>query len=131
LESRTSLGTLRRDVTFSNTANSGPWSDWKHEHHVLSVLIECKNQDTLSYDDLRQTACYLGKIMGYFGILVSRNTTADEVREILNWFVINDNKYVLVVNDQSLIAWIRLKDRDEDPTGALADIHRSLRERAQ
>jgi len=131
LESKTIFGTLRRDVTFSNAADTGPWSDWKREHHVLSVLIECKNQNELTYKDLRQTACYLGKIMGYFGIVVSRMTTADEMREILNWFVINDSKYILIVNDQSLMDWIGLKDRGEDPTDAITDLHRSLRERAQ
>jgi hypothetical protein len=131
LESKTVFGTLRRDVTFSNTADTGSWSDWKREHHSLSLLIECKNQERLTYEDLRQTACYLGKIMGYFGILVSRKTTADEMRAILNWFVISDGKYILVVNDQSLIDWIMLKDHGEDPTNAIGDLHRSLRERAQ
>jgi hypothetical protein len=131
-ESRTIFGTLRRDLTFRNAAETGPWCDWKREHHIHSVLIECKNsKEALSYDDLRETACYLGKRMGYLGILACRNTTADDVREILNWFVTNDEKYVLVVNDDTLIDWIRLKDRGGDPTDAIADLHRSLREGAQ
>src|SRR5438270_592913 len=83
--------------------------DWKREHNILSVLIECKNQKRLSYGDLRQTACYLGKTMGRLGILTSRKTAADDVWDILNWFVSNDDKYILVVNDQNLVDWIRLK----------------------
>ena len=130
-ESKTFFGTLRRDVTFRNAAGTGPWCDWKTEHHILSVLIECKNKDTLSYDDLRQTACYLGETMGYLGILACRKGTADDVLEMLNWFVHNDDKYILVVNDDSLIDWIRLKDRGEDPTDAIADFYRSLREGSQ
>ena len=130
-ESRTFLGTLRRDVTFRNAANAGPWFDWKNEHHVHSVLIECKNKEELSYDDLRQTACYLGKKLGLLGILVCRKTTADDVREMLNWFVNNDDKYVLILNDDSLVAWIRLKDQGEDPTDVIADLYRSLREESQ
>ena len=43
----------------------------------------------------------------------------------------NDDKYVLVVNDETLIDWVRLKDRGEDPTDAIADLYRSLREGAQ
>ena len=94
-------------------------------------MIECKNQEILDYDNLRQTACYLGKKLGYLGILACRRTTPDKVREILNWFVNNDEKYILVVNDEALIDWIRLKDRGEDPTNAIADLYRSLREGSQ
>jgi hypothetical protein len=131
-ESRTFLGTLRRDITFRNAADSGPWSDWKNEHQIHSVLlIECKNKEKLLHDDLRQTACYLGKTMGRLGILACRKTTPDDVREILNWFVNNDDKYILVVNDEALIDWIKLKDRGENPTDAIADLHRSLREGCQ
>jgi hypothetical protein len=130
-ESSTFLGTLRRDVTFKNFAETGPWLDWKNEHHILLVLIECKNKEKLSYDDLRQTACYIGRKMGRLGILACRKTTPDDVREMLNWFVNNDDKYVLVVNDDSLIDWIKLKDRGENPTSAIADVYRSLRESSQ
>jgi len=131
LESTTFLGTLRRDVTFRNAAHVGPWFDWKNAHGIQSILIECKNKEILSYGDLRQTACYLGRKMGHLGILACRKTTVDGVRKILNWFVNNDDKYVLVVNDDILIEWIKLKDRREDPTAAIADVYRSLRESSQ
>lgn len=36
--------------------------------------------------------------MGY--LLACRKTTADAAREILNWFVNNDDKYIFVVNDE-------------------------------
>jgi hypothetical protein len=94
-------------------------------------MIECKNTEKLSYGDLRQTAFYLGTIIGRLGILTCRKTTPEEMRDILNWLVINDSKYILVVNDESLIDWIKLKDRSENPTDAIAALHRSLRERAQ
>lgn len=131
LESQTFLGTLRRDVTFRNAAQTGPLFDWKMLHKIDSLLVECKNKDTLSYEDLRQTACYLGKRMGRLAILACRKTTADDTREILNWFVNNDEKYMLVVNDEALVDWVRLKDRGEDPTDAIADLYRSLREGVQ
>ncbi len=131
LESRTFLGTLRRDLTFRNAAQTGPWFDWKSRHNSDSLLLECKNKDKLSYGDLRQTASYLGRTMGRLAILACRKTTLDDTREILNWFVNNDDKYVLVVNDDTLADWIRLKDRAEDPTDAIADLYRSLREGSQ
>ena len=130
-QSPTFLGTLRRDVTFRNAADSGPWFDWKSRHHVESVLIECKNQDELSHDDLRQTACYLGRIMGRLAILACRKATVDDARELLNWFVTNDDKYILVVNDETLVDWIRLKDQGGSPTDAIADLYRSLQEGVQ
>jgi hypothetical protein len=130
-QSATIFGTLRRDVTFRNAADSGPWADWKSRHGIESLLIECKNQAELSYGDLRQTACYLGKTMGRLGVLACRKTTADDVREMLIWFVNNDEKYILVVNDETLIDWIRLKDGSGDPTAAIADLCRSLREGVQ
>ena len=130
-ESKTLLGTLRRDVTFRNAADAGSWLDWKNAHGNQSILIECKNKEDLSHDDLRQTACYLGRKMGHLGILACRKTTADGVREILNWFVNNDDKYILIVNDDSLVDWIRLKDGGENPTDAIADVYRTLRESSQ
>jgi len=131
LESKTFLGTQRRDTTFRNAAEKGPWFDWKMEHKIHSLLIECKNKETLKYHDVRQTACYLGKTMGRLGILACRKTTPDDLREILTYFVNNDDKYILVLNDETLFDWIRLKDRGGDPTAAIADLYRSLREGVQ
>jgi len=130
-ESGTRLGTFRRDVTFRNAADAGPWADWKSRHLNESVLIECKNQKQLEYRDVRQASCYLGKTMGRLGILASRKSTPDDLREILTWFVNNDEKYILVVNDETLTDWIRLKDRGGDATAAIADVYRSLREGVQ
>ena len=55
----------------------------------------------------------------------------DLIRKILNWFVNNDDKYILIVNDDSLVDWIRLKDGGENPTDAIADVYRTLRESSQ
>lgn len=131
LESRTFFDTLRRDITFRNAAESGPWFDWKMQYKIDPVLIECKNKDRLTYGDFRQTASYLGKRMGYLGILACRKTASGDEERILNWFVGNDEKYVLVVNDETLTDWIRLKDRGGDLTAAIANLYRSLREGAQ
>ena len=131
LESKTFFGTQRRDVTFRNAADKGPWFDWKMRHETDSLLVECKNKFALTYDDLRQTASYLGKRMGRVAILACRKNSGDDVWEMLNWFVNNDEKYILVANDENLIDWIRLKDRGEDPADAIADLYRSLREGAQ
>jgi len=131
LESKTFFGTQRRDVTFRNAADRGPWFDWKTRHETDSLLVECKNKNALNYDDLRQTASYLGKRMGRIAVLACRKNSGDDVWQMLNWFVNNDEKYILVVNDENLVDWIRLKDRGEDPTDAIADLYRSLREGAQ
>ena len=131
LESRTFFDTLRRDITFRNAAESGPWFDWKMHYKIDPVLIECKNKDRLKYGDFRQTGSYLGRRMGYLGILACRKTSGGDEERILNWFVGNDEKHVLVVNDRTLIDWIRLKDRGGDVTAAIADLYRSLREGAQ
>ena len=69
--------------------------------------------------------------MGTLAILACRKNSGTDVLELLNWFVNNDEKYILVVNDEALIDWIRLKDRGEDPTNAIADLYRSLREGSQ
>jgi hypothetical protein len=131
LESRTLSGTLRRDITFRNAAEKGPWFDWKLQYQIEPLVIECKNTETLMYDDLRQTASYLGKRMGHLAILACRKNSGNDVSEMLNVLVTNDEKYVLVVNDDNLIDWIRLKDSGEDPTDAVADLYRSLREGVQ
>ncbi len=131
-EPRTWLGTLRRDVTFAIRTNEGPWQDWKDRHELPgSVVVECKNKSKLGPDDLRQTACYLGSKMGRFAILATRDTSIDQVRPWLNWFANNDDKYILVVSDRDLIAWIELKETGGDPGSALYDCYRSLRESVQ
>jgi len=131
IESKTFFDTLRRDITFRNAAEKGPWFDWKLQYRIDPLLIECKNKDQLTYNDLRQTAAYLGKRMGTLAILACRKNSGTDVLELLNWFVNNDEKYVLVLNDRDLIDWIRLKDTGEDPAEAIADVYRSLREGAQ
>ena len=90
LESRTFFGTQRRDITFRNAAERGPWFDWKTRHETHSLLVECKNKNVLTYDDLRQTASYLGKRMGRTAVLACRKNSGDDVWEMLNWFVNND-----------------------------------------
>ena len=69
--------------------------------------------------------------MGRLGIMACRKNRGYDMCEMLNWFVNNDEKYILVVNDEDLVSWIRLKERGEDPTDAIADLYRSLREGAQ
>jgi hypothetical protein len=69
--------------------------------------------------------------MGYLAVLACRKNSGDDVWAMLNWFVNNDEKYLLVVNDEKLVDWIRLKNRGEDPTDAIADLYRTLREGAQ
>ena len=69
--------------------------------------------------------------MGTLAILACRKNTGTDILKLLNWFIINDDKHVLIVNDQDLTDWVRLKDRGEDPTDAIADVYRSLREGAQ
>ena len=69
--------------------------------------------------------------LGRLAILACRKTGVDDAREMLNWFVNNDDKYILVVNDETLVDWIRLKDRAGSPTDAIADLYRSLREGVQ
>jgi hypothetical protein len=50
LESKTFFDMLRRDITFRNAAESGPWFDWKMHYKIDPVLIECKNKDRLKYN---------------------------------------------------------------------------------
>ena len=42
LESRTIFGTQRRDITFRNAAEKGPWFDWKTQHQIDSVWMKGK-----------------------------------------------------------------------------------------
>jgi len=131
LESKTSSGTLRRDIIFRNAAEKGPWFDWKMQHRINALVIECKNTDKLTNDDLRQTAAYIGKHMGRLAILACRKHSGNDVREMLNYIVTNDEKFVLVVNDENLLDWIRMKDRGEDPTDAIARLYLSLEKGVQ
>lgn len=131
-EVRTWLGTQRRDVTFAVKNHDSPWREWKRNYGVpASIVVECKNKAKLNPVDIRQLACYLGKKMGRFGIMVTRKSTIDDLRDHLNWFENNDDKCILVFNDDALKDWITMKARERDPTEAVVDLHRALAEASQ
>jgi hypothetical protein len=62
-----------RDLVFANRADAGFWKDLKDKYSVSEVVVDAKNTDDLTRDDLRQLYCYLKPSLGFWGFIVSRS----------------------------------------------------------
>src|SRR6202035_2302277 len=62
-----------RDIVFANKANTGFWSDLKQKYSASEIIVDAKNTDDLTRDDLRQLYCYLKPALGFWGFIVCRS----------------------------------------------------------
>ena len=56
----------------ANRANSGFWKDLKDKYKASEIVVDAKNTDNLTRDDLRQLYCYLKPALGYWGFTACR-----------------------------------------------------------
>ena len=62
-----------RDLVFGNVANSGFWKDLKNKYEASEIVVDAKNKELLTRDDLRQLYCYLKPALGFWGFIVTRS----------------------------------------------------------
>src|SRR5438477_11458081 len=61
-----------RDLIFANNAESGFWKDLKRKYAASEIVVDAKNKDEVTRDDLRQLYCYLKPALGFWGFIVCR-----------------------------------------------------------
>jgi hypothetical protein len=64
MEVKTSEGTERRDILFTNDSDQSFWSYIRQEHSAVLLMFETKNTTELEPSHLNQTNTYLGADAG-------------------------------------------------------------------
>src|SRR6266566_2086944 len=55
-----------RDLIFANNSESAFWQDLKRKYAASEIVVDAKNKDELTRDDLRQLYCYLKPALGFW-----------------------------------------------------------------
>ena len=110
-----------RDVLFSNTSNSGFWKDLKDKYAASEIVVDAKNKDELTRDDLRQLYCYLKPALGFWGFIVCRSDQPKWIHAFNRTLFKNFNKTrgLLVLCDDDLRRMVQIKNRGQNPASYL------------
>jgi hypothetical protein len=128
-EVRTSEGTERRDIIFTNDSDESFWTYLRTTHDSIVIMFEAKNTIELGPAEINQTATYLGDRIGRLGILVTRREPSEAVkRKIAS--VWNDGaprKVILTLTDDQLRELLDLRCQGGSPTKWLQNHYRKFR----
>lgn len=107
-----------RDLIFSNRANSGFWKDLKDKYAASEIVVDAKNTDNVSRNDLRQLYCYLKPVLGFCGFIVTRAQPSEAVAAFNRSLCKNfrQERVVLILTDKDLMRMVMAKRRGNDPT---------------
>lgn len=133
-EVRTVDGTERRDIIFTNDSDESFWDYVRTAHDGIFIMFEAKNMEGLDLTEINQTATYLGDRIGRLGVIVTRNTTPENVRRKI-FSVWNDSapnrKVILTLSDDELRQLLDLRCRDGSPTKWMQTHYRKFRTSVQ
>jgi hypothetical protein len=112
-----------RDLLFSNNSNFGFWKDLKEKYSASEIVVDAKNKDKLTRDDLRQLYCYLKPALGFWGFLVCRAEQPAWIRAFNRTLFKNFNQRrgLLIICDDDLRRMVQMKNRDQEPAEYLRE----------
>jgi hypothetical protein len=112
-----------RDLLFSNNSNSGFWKDLKDKYSASEIVVDAKNKDKLTRDDLRQLYCYLKPALGFWGFVVCRSEQPAWIRAFNRTLFKNFNQKrgLLILCDDDLRRMVQMKNRGQEPTEYLRE----------
>jgi hypothetical protein len=112
-----------RDLIFANNAESGFWNDLKRQYSASQIVVDAKNKDELTRDDLRQLYCYLKPALGYWGFIVCRSEQSRSINAFNRTLFRNFNQVrgLLILNDDDLRRMVQIKLRHQNPAMYLQD----------
>jgi hypothetical protein len=79
MEVETYLGTERRDIIYTNEAETSFWEYVRTTYKSLLVMFENKNVEKVELEHINQTASYLGVRLGMLGFIVTRRPPSDKL----------------------------------------------------
>jgi hypothetical protein len=112
-----------RDIIFANNAESGFWSDLKLKYGASEIVVDAKNKDELTRDDIRQLYCYLKPVLGMWGFIVCRA----EQSPVMNAFNrtlcrnFSQTRGLLILTDDDLRRMVQIKMSGHNPATYLQD----------
>ena len=135
LEVSTYLNTERRDILYTNEAESSYFGYVRDQYNGLFLMFEIKNTSELELDHVNQTANYLGVRIGMLGYIVTRYKPGDNIVR-KTYSIFNDTpsiprKTILVLADDDLVAMIRLKQEGKSAVKYLQSHYQDFRKRIQ
>jgi hypothetical protein len=112
-----------RDLLYSNNANSGFWKDLKDKYSASEIVVDAKNKDKLTRDDLRQLYCYLKPALGFWGFLVCRSEQPAWIRAFNRTLFrnFNQSRGLLILCDDDLRRMVQMKNRGQNPLAYLSE----------
>jgi hypothetical protein len=121
-----------RDLIFTNKATAGFWKDLKDKYSATEVIVDAKNKDVLTREDLRQLYCYLKRALGFWGFIVCRSPPSEPIKAFNRTLHKNFSQLrgVLVLSDDDLHRMVQIANRGRSPSAYLqermADFARSI-----
>lgn len=115
------------DLTLRIQSHNGLWSHVAQSYGNLAVSFELKNKGRLKNEDFNQSASRLSPLKGRFGVLVGRRVQEYDQEACRPW--ISNGMVVLPIEDEDVIAMLRLKEQGESPSDYLAEKLRELLDR--
>lgn len=112
-----------RDLIFANNAESGFWNDLKGKYAASEIVVDAKNKDELTRDDLRQLYCYLKPALGLWGFIVCRSEQSPTMNAFNRTLCRNfsQSRGLLILTDDDLRRMVQIKIRGQNPATYLQD----------
>jgi hypothetical protein len=135
MEAETYLGTERRDIIYTNEAETSFWGYVRTSYNSLLIMLENKNVEKVELEHINQTASYLGVRLGMLGFIVTRKSPGDNIIR-KTYSIFNDTpslprKIILILSDEDLKLMIRLKQENKSPSKHIQNIYKQFRMRVQ
>jgi hypothetical protein len=135
MEVETYQGTERRDIIYTNEAETSFWGYIRTTYSSLLVMFETKNVEKVELEHINQTASYLGVRLGMLGFIATRNPPGDNIMR-KTYSVYNDTpsvprKIILILSDDDLKAMIRLKQGGKSAVKYVQNIYKQFHTRVQ
>lgn len=104
-----------RDIVFANKASTGFWGDLKQKYSASEIVVDAKNTDNLTRDDLRQLYCYLKPALGFWGFIVCRSEPPNAIRAFNRTLYQNFSQArgVLILCDDDLRRMTQIANRGQ------------------
>lgn len=119
----------RRDIIMANYAESGFWHYMRQEYRAPFIVADAKNWSVrFGKNQVLQMANYLKRPgLGHFGIIISRIGGARSaiICQRDKWII--DNKLIIFLQDEDLIAMLELRKLKKDPSTVIRQIIEDFR----
>ena len=99
----------RADIRAMNHGQNSFWQYVLDHYRASHVMIECKNVSVLKNDHVNQLNAYLGRHVGHFGLLITRNPPSQTRLEHAYDILQRSDNLMLVLSDQDVVNMLNMK----------------------